>query len=669
MDPRELTTRNPFSWLKEAISSNESHITAIFGVDTAVYFVFLSTVLKIMVVSSVILLPLLLPLAATDTGTSTTTSIGTFNELDKLSVGHVQENSPRLWGFAVGVYWVSVASYYFLWKAYIHVSELRASALTGEAKVEQFAVVVRDIPPLPQGLTRKEQVDSYFTAMYPHTFYRSILLNDNTKVEKIWEELEGCKKKLRRAEAVYAQSKTKLTSSIGFLGLIGDKVDTIDYMTNKIAELTSTIETERKHTIRDKKLNSAVVFFTYRVTGAAAAQSLHARMADRWTVISAPEPRQLIWSSLSLNFYARQARQCVVYAVVALTILFYMIPIGLISALTTLENLVKLMPLFKPLVDVGVLRTVLEAYLPHLALIVFLSLLPKLLMHLSKTEGIISISHATRAASGKYFYFTVLNVFIGVTIGGTLFSTSNTIENNPNNIIDVLASSLPSNAMFFLIFVALKFFVGYGLELSRLVPLIIYHLKRKYICKTEEDLREAWSPGGVGYATRFPGDMLVLTLVLCYSVIAPLIIPFGVAYFGLGWLVLRNQVLKVYVPSYESNGRMWPHIHTRVVGALMLYQLTMLGYFGVKKFHYTPILIPLPIITLIFALVCKDKFYRFFQNTALEVVCSNELREAPNMDQVFQSFIPPCLLQLHEKQEEDEFEDATFAFSRSSPYV
>lgn len=84
--------------------------------------------------------------------------------------------------------------------------------------------------------------------------------------------------------------------------------------------------------------------------------------------------------------------------------------------------------------------------------------------------------------------------------------------------------------------------MGYGLELSRIVPLIIFHLKRKYLCKTEEDLKDAWLPGDLGYATKIPNDMLVVTITLCYAVIAPLIIPFGAIYFGLGWLVFRNQV-------------------------------------------------------------------------------------------------------------------------------
>lgn len=101
-----------------------------------------------------------------------------------------------------------------------------------------------------------------------------------------------------------------------------------------------------------------------------------------------------------------------------------------------------------------------------------------------------------------------------------------------------------------------RFFVGYGLELSRIVPLIIFHLKRKYLCKTEAEVREAWAPGDLGYTTRVPGDLLIATIVLCYSVIAPIIIPFGVVYFGLSWLVFRNQVTF----SYSIQCSLYPSI-------------------------------------------------------------------------------------------------------------
>lgn len=651
LDPG-LRTRNPISWIKEALSSTEDDIISMSGVDTAVYFVYLTTVLTILVVSGIVLLPMLLPVSVTDHSVrlTNTTSTGTFNQLDQLSMGHVGQSSPRLWAYVIGVYLVSIVTYYLLWKAYKHVSDLRATALMSpELRVEQFTILVRDIPNPPEGETRKEQVDSYFRSIYPDTFFRSMVVTDTKEVNKIWEELEGYRKKLTRAECLYLRSKTmgnpegvRPTNRIGFLGLCGKQVDTIEYCNEKINELMPKLEAEQKITLREKQLSSALVFFSSRVAAASAGQCLHARMVDTWTVMEAPEPRQLIWSNLSLHFYERQVRKYVVYIIVALTIVFYMIPIGIISAFTTLKNLMKLLPFIKPVVKITVIRTVVEAYLPQIALIIFLSLLPKLLMCLSKAEGIPSESHAVRATSGKYFYFTVLNVFIGVTLGATLFSTIKEVEDHPNSIISLLAASLPANATFFLTYVALEFFVGYGLELSRIIPLIVYHLKKKYLCKTEADLREAWAPGDLGYATRVPADMLIVTIVLCYSVIAPLIIPFGIVYFALGWLVLRNQALKVYVPSYESYGRMWPHIHTRILAALVLYQLTMVGYFGVKEFYYTPILFLLPIASLIFAFVCSKKFYRFFQHTALEVT-GQELKESPNMERVFRSFVPLSL--------------------------
>ena len=302
-----------------------------------------------------------------------------------------------------------------------------------------------------------------FTCALNFIFVDKVILFNVSQANKIWEELEGYKKKLARAEAIYEDSKAKGSPEsarpmhkTGFLGLVGKKVDSIEYFNENINELIPKLEAEQKVTLREKQQASAIVFFTSRVTAAAAGQSLHDQMADSWTVIDAPEPRQIIWKNLLIKFYSREIRQYVVYFIVALTIFFYMIPIAIISAITTLKNLEKYLSFLKPVVEIVAVKTVLEAYLPQLALIIFLALLPKLLLFLSKIEGIPSESHAVRAACGKYFYFTILNVFIGVTIGGTLFDAFKEIQNKPKDAISILAKSLPSNATFFLTFVALK---------------------------------------------------------------------------------------------------------------------------------------------------------------------------------------------------------------------
>ncbi|KQK21049.1 CSC1-like protein ERD4 [Brachypodium distachyon] len=682
LDPwegRGKGTRSPVGWVRQAFSAPEADVIAAGGVDAAVYLVFLSSVLAILVLSGIVLLPVLLPLAATDhaledpSGSRNGSTSQNFTVIERLALGNVQKKSMRLWAFILSVYWVSFVTYFVLWKSYKHVSNLRAAARSSsDVKPEEFAVLVRDIPVPPPDQTIKDSVDSYFRALHPDTFYKSMVVTDNKEADKIFQEIEGHKQKIAHAEAVYAESKkankpegSKPTHRTGFLGLIGKKVDTIEYCNEKIKELLPKLEDEQKNTLQEKQQRAAIIFFNSRAAATSASQTLHAQLFDKWTVTEAPEPREIIWPNLPRKIYDRQIRQSVVYFIVFLTVFFYTIPITAISAVTTLEKLREKLPFLKVVVDQPAIKTVLQAYLPQLALIVFLALLPALLLFLSKSEGIPSQSHVVRAASGKYFYFIIFNVFIGFTISSSLFSALKTIINNPPGIISMLANSLPGSATFFLTFVALKFFVGYGLELSRLVPLIIFHLKKKYLCKTEDEVRAAWAPGDLGYNTRVPNDMLVVTIVLCYSVIAPLIIPFGVAYFALGWLIAKNQVLRVYVPSYESNGRMWPHMHTRVIAALMIYQATMIGVIILKLFYYSTILFPLLAISLIFAYTCHTRFYPAFAKTPLEVACQG-LKETPNMGAIYTAYIPPCL--KPEKLEDvDIFEDAQSRTTSRAP--
>jgi calcium permeable stress-gated cation channel len=70
-----------------------------------------------------------------------------------------------------------------------------------------------------------------------------------------------------------------------------------------------------------------------------------------------------------MKLYDRQIRKSVVYGIVFLIVVFYMVPLTAISTVTTLENLEKL-PFLKPVVEQPAIKTVLEAYLPQIALII-----------------------------------------------------------------------------------------------------------------------------------------------------------------------------------------------------------------------------------------------------------------------------------------------------------
>jgi hypothetical protein len=85
---------------------------------------------------------------------------------------------------------------------------------------------------------------------------------------------------------------------------------------------------------------------------------------------------------------------------------------------------------------------------------------------------------------------------------------------NPPGIVDLLGSSIPQQATFFITYIALSGFVGYGLALSQIIRVAIYLIKKKFLAKTEEELREAWAPGSFNYGATVPKDLLIVLLGL-----------------------------------------------------------------------------------------------------------------------------------------------------------
>ncbi|KAJ0476246.1 putative 10TM putative phosphate transporter, cytosolic domain-containing protein [Helianthus annuus] len=172
---------------------------------------------------------------------------------------------------------------------------LRAAALMSpEAKPEQFAILVRDIPASSDGQSRKEQVDAYFKNIYPETFYKSLVVTENkksTKSTKSWKTVKRSSDELSYTLTRKKSTPKKLyrLTTLAFLASLVKRWIRLNIISNeKIDGLTPKLEAAQKSTIREKQQGADVEFFTSRVTAGAAAQSAHARMIDTWTVMDAP---------------------------------------------------------------------------------------------------------------------------------------------------------------------------------------------------------------------------------------------------------------------------------------------------------------------------------------------------------------------------------------------
>lgn len=63
------------------------------------------------------------------------------------------------------------------------------------------------------------------------------------------------------------------------------------------------------------------------------------------------------------------------------------------------------------------------------------------------------------------------------------------------------------------------------------------------------DFAELNAPPMLNYGTVYPQALLVFVITLMYSVVSPLILPFGAIYFGMGYLVYKYKLLFGASPS------------------------------------------------------------------------------------------------------------------------
>lgn len=109
---------------------------------------------------------------------------------------------------------------------------------------------------------------------------------------------------------------------------------------------------------------------------------------------------------------------------------------------------------------------------------------------------------------------------------------------------------------------------------------------------------------------------------------------------------LHLQALNVHVPDWESHGSFWPHIHNRILAALLVAQITALGYFGVKQFPYTPILVILPVVSAIFFMFCRNNYYPSIRYVSLWTA-SEVPKAKPPSEAIIEAYTPICLQEGH----------------------
>ncbi|XP_022927036.1 calcium permeable stress-gated cation channel 1-like [Cucurbita moschata] len=666
------------NWMPEAIRMPEPELIDHAGLDSAVYLRIYLIGLKIFVPIAFLAWAVLVPVNYTDDNLSIAkvTANVTASDIDKLSISNIPAKSQRFWSHLVMAYAFTFWTCYVLMKEYGKIASLRLQFLASEKRrPDQFTVLVRNVPPDPDESV-SELVEHFFLVNHPGHYLTHQVVRDANKLAKLVKKKKKAQNWLDYYQLKYSRNSTiKPVVKTGFLGLWGKKVDAIEFQTAEIERLSIEIASERKRISDDPKsiMPAAFVSFKSRWGAAVCAQTQQSRNPTIWLSEWAPEPRDVYWENLAIPYVSLTIRRLIMGVAFFFLTFFFMIPISLVQSLASIEGIEKIAPFLKPLIERDFVKSFVQGFLPGIVLKLFLIFLPTILMIMAKFEGFTSLSSLERRAAARYYVFNFVNVFLGSVIAGAAFEQLNTfIKQSANEIPKTIGVAIPMKATFFITYIMVDGWAGIAGEILMLKPLIMFHLKNFFLVKTEKDREEAMDPGSLGFNTGEPRIQLYFLLGLVYATVTPLLLPFIIVFFALGFVVFRHQIINVYNQEYESAAAFWPDVHGRIIYALIFSQVVLMGLLSTKKAaQSTPFLIALPVITISFHLYCKGRYEPAFIRYPIEEAMMKDTLERarePNLN--LKGYLQTAYAHpVFKESEEDDEAESNEAFETESTLV
>ncbi|XP_057521324.1 CSC1-like protein At1g32090 [Amaranthus tricolor] len=652
------------NWMPQALQMSENQLIQHAGLDSVAFLRIYLLGLKIFIPMMVLALLVLIPVNVSGGTLFFLRKELVLSDIDKLSISNVPPESYRFFVHIAMQYLFTFWTCFMLYKEYDTVASMRLQFLASEQKrVEQYTVLVRNVPHV-SGRSISDSVDTFFKKNHRNTYLCHQAVYNANKFAKLVRQRDKIQNWLDYNQLKFERKPDKRpTTKTGFLGLWGERVDAIDYYKEQLKQLEKRMTMERQRVLQDQKaiLPVAFVSFNSRWGTAVCAQTQQSRNPTLWLTSWAPEPRDVYWRNLALPFVSLTIRKFLIGIAVFALVFFYMIPIAFVQSLANLEALERVAPFLRPVIEMKIIKSFLQGFLPGLALKIFLWALPVLLMFMSKIEGHVAFSKLERRAAAKYYYFMLVNVFLGSIVTGTAFGQLDAfLHQPPSQIPRNIGVSIPMKATFFITYIMVDGWAGIASEILRLKPLVIFHLKNMFVVKTERDRDRAMDPGSVDYPETLPSLQLYFLLGVVYAVVTPILLPFIIVFFFFAFLVYRHQIINVYNQRYESAAAFWPHVHSRIIASLLISQLLLMGLLSTKKaLNSTPFLIALPALTFAFHKYCKSRFEPAFNRYPLEEATERDEQEhTEGADQNLKPYLADAYLHpIFHSFEEVEFEE------------
>lgn len=639
--------KGPFQWFTFLWSKPQPFFLQYAGLDAYLFTRYIGIFAGVSLVGCFILLPILLPVNATN-GQGLT-------GFDLLSFANVT-NKNRFYAHVL-LSWVFFGLVIFvIYKELVYYVSLRhviQSTPLYDGILSSRTILLSDIS---ETFLEEDEIRSVFPMaqrIWYSRDYKSLdkLVQERTKLANKYEGalnkviakgLKLKRKLIKKGKPLPDEPKDYIlknpTHRLGKIPFIGKKVNTIDYSIEHLSELNGKIKEAQATPETATKAPSVFIEFANQLEAQRAYQAVPYTTGLKQRSIGMT-PDDVVWGSLPLKTTERTARTVGANSFLTLMIIFWAIPVavvGCISNITFLTEKVHFLSFINncPAVLLGLITGI----LPTVALAILMSFVPVFIKFAGKKAGKFTHQQVELYCQSWYFGFQVIQVFLVVTLASSASSTVTAIINDPSSAMTLLAQNLPKASNFYISYFLLQGLMTPALSLLQAVPLLLSKAL-KFLQNTPRKKWEKYNTLSTpSWGVIYPTIELLVVLFLVYSIISPIILIFST--FALGMLYMGFLYLSVYVfgqPLIDLRGRSYPKALFQTFVGLYLAEICLLGLFIMAK-SWGPLVLEAFILAVT---VLAHLYFRYKFEPLLDTVPISAIKEGrgegknlyPNKDQ------------------------------------
>lgn len=405
----------------------------------------------------------------------------------------------------------------------------------------------------------------------------------------------------------------------------GQKVDSIDYLTQRIKDLE--IEIKEVRASVDKRNTMTYGFASYSDISEAHAIAFAARKKHPMgtTIKLAPRPNDIIWDNMPLTKGTRKRRRFIISLWIVLLTILWIAPNACIAMfLVNLSNLGQVWHAFGENLKANqeFWQLVQGVANPAITSLIYM-LLPIIFRRLSMRAGDQTKTGRERHVTAKLYAFFVFNNLIIFCLFSALWGfVSNVVEKTSKGkdalrvilqeeVATSFMTSLCTISPFWITYI-LNRQLGAAIDLAQLWPLAWSFIRRKFFNPTPRELIELTAPPPFDYASYYNFFLFYATVAISFAPIQPLILPAVALYFAVDVALRKYMLMYIFVTKTESGGMFWRVLFNRVLFATFLSHLVVFLVTWVRgdfwSRYQSMALGPLPVILLLFKFYCSQAF-------------------------------------------------------------